>query len=496
MFWVVPDDVSVLDTFKFDIYFSHDNEYDRKINHVFLNGDHYDGVMLMSKHRPISEREFNSRFLVDKKEWNLLVSKPKPFDVFYINNYEEYIKAAESSTTNMFWAVWGDIEVKSDFKFDYQVPKYNQHLVHVFKNKDYYDGVCLMPKKTIYSKKEIDFRFFTDKKEVDIVASTPKKYDIFYINTYEEYQEAVNVSKTNMFWAVWGDIEPRSDFKFDYQVPKYNQHLVHVFKNKDYYDGISLIPTKNIYSRKEIEFRFFADKKEVDIDASMPKSFDIVFISYKEPNADENFAVLKSKYPAAKRVHGVTGIHNAHKKAAALSGTKMFWVVDGDAQIVDDFKFEHQVASWDQNTVHVWRSRNPINNLEYGYGGVKLLPTDLTLKLDPSTVDMTTSISDKFKLVEAVSNLTAFNTDAFSTWKSAFRECVKLASKKINRQVNEETEQRLDTWCTQGADKLFGEYAIAGALAGKAFALENPTEVHKINDFDWLYETFKSQTFR
>jgi hypothetical protein len=395
MFWVVPDDIKILNTFKFDIYFSHDNEYDRKINHVFLNGDYYDGIMLMSKHRPISEREFNSRFLVDKKEWNLKASQPKPFDIFYINSYEEYINAVETAKTNMFWAVWGDIELKSDFRFDYQVPKYNQHLVHVFKNKEYYDGVCLMP-------------------------------------------------------------------------------------------------TKKIYSRKEIEFRFFADKKEIDVDVSIPKSFDIVFISYKEPNADENFAKLKRKYPAAKRVHGVTGIHNAHKKAAALVDTKMFWVVDGDAQIVEDFQFQHQVATWDQNTVHVWRSRNPINDLEYGYGGVKLLPTDLTLKLDPNTVDMTTSISDKFKLVEGVSNLTAFNTDAFSTWKSAFRECAKLASKTINRQVTEETEQRLNVWCTQGADKEFGDFSIAGATAGKTFALENPTEMHKINDFSWLYETFKS----
>jgi phosphoribosylpyrophosphate synthetase len=33
-----------------------------------------------------------------------------------------------------------------------------------------------------------------------------------------------------------------------------------------------------------------------------------------------------------------------------------------------------------------------------------------------------------------VSNITAFNTDPYSTWKSAFRECVKLSSKIIDRQ--------------------------------------------------------------
>ena len=65
--------------------------------------------------------------------------------------------------------------------------------------------------------------------------------------------------------------------------------------------------------------------------------YDIVFISYKEPNADEVYAKLKETYPMAKRVHGVDGIHNAHVAAAKKCFTKMFWVVDGDAVIKDDF---------------------------------------------------------------------------------------------------------------------------------------------------------------
>ena len=43
---------------------------------------------------------------------------------------------------------------------------------------------------------------------------------------------------------------------------------------------------------------------------------DFVFISYKEPNCEENFADLLNKVPWAKRVHGVKGFDNAHKAAA------------------------------------------------------------------------------------------------------------------------------------------------------------------------------------
>ena len=108
--------------------------------------------------------------------------------------------------------------------------------------------------------------------------------------------------------------------------------------------------------------------------------YDIVFISYKEPNADEVYAKLKETYPMAKRVHGIDGIHNAHVAAAKKCFTKMFWVVDGDAVIKDDFKFDYEVSEYDLDCVHVWRCENPINGLVYGYGGVKLLPRSLTLK--------------------------------------------------------------------------------------------------------------------
>jgi hypothetical protein len=221
--------------------------------------------------------------------------------------------------------------------------------------------------------------------------------------------------------------------------------------------------------------------------------YDIVFISYNEPNAEDNWKSLKERFPMSKRVHGVKGIHQAHIAAAKKSFTKMFWVVDGDAQIVPSFSFDYQVPEWDLETVHVWRSKNPINNLEYGYGGVKLLPRKLTESMDITNVDMTTSISKNFKAMNEVSNITAFNTDPFSTWRSAFRECCKLASKTIKRQDDVETQQRLEVWCTLNESAPYGKYAHLGAIAGKYFGLfwqNAPSELAKINDFDWLYEQF------
>lgn len=222
--------------------------------------------------------------------------------------------------------------------------------------------------------------------------------------------------------------------------------------------------------------------------------FDIVFISYQEPNADENWHRLKSRFPFAKRVHGVKGIHQAHIVAALQCVTDMFWVVDGDAVILDRFFFNYKPK--DKEYVHVWRSINPVNDLEYGNGGVKLLPRLMTVNMDLSKPDMTTSISSKFQKVEEVSNITAFNSDPFNTWKSAFRECTKLASAVIDRQKQIETDIRLDAWCSIGIDRQYGDYSIKGAIAGREYGRLNTGNIEAlrmINNFDWLKIKFEDQ---
>jgi|TARA_B110000444_G_scaffold255727_1_gene290666 hypothetical protein len=221
--------------------------------------------------------------------------------------------------------------------------------------------------------------------------------------------------------------------------------------------------------------------------------YDIVFISYGEANADSNWDKLKQQYPMAKRVKDVKGIHQAHVAGAKKCFTKMFWVVDGDAQIVDDFKFDHEVSSYDLDCVHVWRAKNPVNGLEYGYGGVKLLPRMLTLKMDTTTNDMTTSISNKFKAMPSVSNITAFNTDPLSTWRGAFRECAKLASKTIQGQLEEETNDRLKTWTTH-ADGIHSRYALRGANAGMQFGLSVGADLGLINNFEWLEQQYANDS--
>jgi hypothetical protein len=497
MFWVVRDDFIVNENFNLDSY--RVTKWDDKFVHVFKNRNFYDGLCLIPKSLNISNKEFDHRFFVDKKQIDIIASNPVPFQKFYIDSYEEYLNAADLSSTDMFWAIWNDIIVEENFDFTYYVPYYDsfhRNITHVFKNHSYYDGVCLFSKKTKVSKKEIKYRFFTEKKEIDIISSHPKPYDRFVIDTYEDYLKAKELSSTEMFWVIGKEIEITNNDIFDIYFSHHNfydrneNHVFkHRFRNEDTYNGVMLLSKNKPLTAKEINYRFLIEKKQHEVLASKMKPYDIVFISYNESNADENYEVLLKRFPRSKRIHGVKGIHQAHIEAAKLVESGMFWVVDGDAAIEETFNFDYEVSRYELDIVHVWKSRNPINDLIYGYGGVKLLPKNLTLSMDVNSADMTTSISKRFKPMPDVSNLTSFDTDPFNTWKSAFRECVKLSSKTISGQLDKETEERLDIWCSIGKDKKFGNYAIDGAIEGRRYGEENKSNIEslkKINDFEWL----------
>jgi len=517
MFWGVWSNVNIVDQTIFDMYFSYHDLYDRAENHVFKNlcndeTSFVNGIILFSKNKPVSEKEINHKFLINKKEYDVVASQSKPYDKFIIDTFNDYEQALATSSTDMFWGIWSNVEILDETVFAIHFShhnSYDKNENHVFKNtcndlESFINGVVLFSKNTPVSKKEIDHKFLINKKEYGIIASRSKPYDKFIIDTFKDYEQALATSSTDMFWSIPPEVDSLPDFKFDLQFQyqnNYDRGMNHVFKNKDIeedkYNGIMLLSKQAPISAREVEYRYLIEKKEYDVVASELKLYDIVFISYNEPNADENFAKLIERFPRAKRIHGVKGIHQAHVAAAKTATTPMFWVVDGDAVVEDDFAFELLLPKHDTDIVHVWLSRNPINNLTYGYGGVKLLPRNLTEKMDlgKSSIDMTMSISNKFKVMQTVSNITAFNTDPFNTWKSAFRECVKLASRPIDPKYQEETEDRLYAWCNFGSTNHLGEYAIMGATAGRQYGIANianPDQLAKINDFDWLLAQFQN----
>lgn len=234
--------------------------------------------------------------------------------------------------------------------------------------------------------------------------------------------------------------------------------------------------------------------------------YDIIYLSYDEPNAEKNYADLLHKVPWAKRVHGVKGSDSAHKACANLSETDKFITVDGDNIIRDDFL--NQELDFDEHKdlskcVISWAGHNIINGLMYGNGGLKLWPKDYVLSMkthenapadDPNAqvdfcwdaeyIQMNSCYSDVYN-----------NATPYQAWRAGFREGVKMSLERgvkvshdsFNKVIHWKNLNRLLVWMNVGTDSSNGIWAILGARHGCwKTNFDDSWDYRQVRDFDHL----------
>jgi hypothetical protein len=300
---------------------------------------------------------------------------------------------------------------------------------------------------------------------------------------------------TKFFWFIDSNYE-FLDAMLTFEPKKWDKEYVHVFKlYQQYTDKLQCyLIAKN--SQIDTTQEFFNNLKYVnDYVVHADITYDIFFLSYNEPNSWDNWQILSKRFPQAKRIYGEKNIYLSHKACAEQSTTDYFWVVDGDNEVLDTFDFDYFVEDYDFDLVHIWHSCNEINDLEYGNGAIKLLPKML-FDITKDGIDITTSLSNKLKIIPEVASINRFASSPWNAWRSGFREAAKLASNTIARSDQNENSTRLSVWTSKGLDRRFGEYVIPGARSGMQYGTENKNNqdaLSKINDWSWLYEQFNNE---
>ena len=231
---------------------------------------------------------------------------------------------------------------------------------------------------------------------------------------------------------------------------------------------------------------------------------DCIFLSYKEPNADSNWAYLRSFVPWAKRVHGVDGSDAAHKAAAAVSETERFILIDGDNQPYPEF-FNQQLRLNETNNhcVFRWRAKNNINGLCYGNGGISSWTKTFVNNMrthEASDGNGETAVEfcyfENYWAMHDVWSTTIPNGNPQQAWQAGFREGVKLCLNRGHRVTAEDFEKNtwignrtnLLIWCSIGADVEYGKYAILGARQGAYRTLfQEEWDYRDVRDF-WKLE--------
>ena len=244
-------------------------------------------------------------------------------------------------------------------------------------------------------------------------------------------------------------------------------------------------------------------------DRTRISDLDFVYISFKEPNKEENWADLKNKVPWAKRVDGVVGFDNAHKAAADLAETDFFISVDGD-NILDE-KFLLETLDWsktNKKAVHRWRARNNVNGLVYGNGG--LVGWDRQTCTDMKTHENADTEENQIDFCWGVphENLhncystTVINASEQQAFVAGYREGVKMSTEKGKpipagdfKTIWPMNLKILSTWCTIGADVDLGKYAMLGARMGcYNTVIEADNKHFMIRDLDDMENYFKNVT--
>jgi hypothetical protein len=135
---------------------------------------------------------------------------------------------------------------------------------------------------------------------------------------------------------------------------------------------------------------------------------------------------------------------------------------------------------------YIFYATNPVNGLEYGHQAMIAYNKSLVLANIGKGLDFT--LDDEHEVVEMNSGIANYNTDEYSTWRTAFREAIKLcqAQDKISK-------HRLDIWLTMGVGE-FAEYSILGAKQGEEYYQQVAGDINKLKysyEWSWLKQKFK-----
>ena len=225
------------------------------------------------------------------------------------------------------------------------------------------------------------------------------------------------------------------------------------------------------------------------------RDLDIVFISNGETDADrwyEHLCACVNNPQRVKRIDGVNGRIAAYQAAAQASSTDWFFAVFAKIEVNPDFDWSWQPDYFQEAKHYIFYARNPVNGLEYGHMGVIAYNKRLTLDTNESGLDFT--LSRAHEVVPILSGTAHYNADAWMTWRTAFRETLKLRQ-FIDDKPSIETEGRLRAWLRKGAEVTNGEWSIRGAQDALTFYESvdgNPAELQKSFDWPWLRNLFES----
>ena len=224
---------------------------------------------------------------------------------------------------------------------------------------------------------------------------------------------------------------------------------------------------------------------------------DIVYISNGEPDEEKWYDTLcyvsNNNGGEVKWIRGVNGRTAAYQAAARASTTPWFFAVFAKIEVDVHFPWREWMPDyWQEPKHYIFNARNPVNGLEYGHMSVIAYNKNLVLSHNTPGIDFT--LSQPHEHVPILSGIAHFNQNPIMTWRTAFRETLKLKHfNSITPTV--ETEHRLDIWLTK-AQGNYAEWCLKGSNDAIEYYRQANGDYTKLLysfEWKWLNEYFEQK---
>jgi len=275
------------------------------------------------------------------------------------------------------------------------------------------------------------------------------------------------------------DWAKRTQCDIQYDPNLWENRAIHVFTDSG---SVLLVPRdcKTHFRTQYYDYPYILRHNDYKIE---DKALDVVYVSNGEKNADLNWDRLKKLCPRAKRIDGVNGRAQAYKACAQVSETDWFINVFAKCHVHDDFDFNWQPDYMQNHKHYIFDSYNPVTELTYGHMGIIAYNKQLVLDCAEWGLDFTLSMPHAS--VGITGSTADYATTPYETWRTAFREVVKLS-----QQEDPQSRFRLNAWLTVGNNE-HGTWSMRGAKDAVDFA-NSGADLQLSFEWAWLKEHFNS----
>jgi hypothetical protein len=404
----------------------------------------------------------------------------------FVDSYFEILKGVINDIkTEYFWFFANFINLKPCDYLDYIPEQHEKQQIHVWYathpktglNKE--GNIMLIPTQKFKDQMH-NLKFLRDFKDINYHGDSTVFQQPIPITQYT-LKNPMEAYKKNNYFYKWMINQDLKDIKVPNFYPSFwdDEKLYSFGKTKD----MILTP-----GNKDID-QFYDIQRHVHFDYQYEaKPMDIIFLSYDEPCAEDNWKILKQKFPRAKRVNGIKGRTAAYHAAANMSETPYFFAVFPTIELDETFDFSFQPDRMKDRCHYIFHAKNPVNGLVYGHRAVILYHKFLCLLTSNPYLDFT--LSQAHTVVPQLCGISHFNQTPEISWRVAFREVLKLCDMK----PTVESKHRLKKWCELGKGQ-YADYVQKGALDAVNYYEENIGNKDALlysYELDWLKEKFNA----